>query len=260
MSVRKAVWRETVGFGAAEFTGIVASLGTVAILDQLIPKEIMHHASQVVAKTCIEPFFDTIEKGLSKCKSEECKVDKNKSHEERAEIYAKTLIIFASSLVASLGLKLLTRRQMNNILLGKTSVQHKPAEEGMNFLRKRLHDINPANWSPEERMILFADEGVHLGLGGLMLFSDKGAGLSDDMINSTQRILGKCGIPEDKAKQIADMAVIWELPNIAGALAGIGAIFGKHAYNLPHLDRLKSNSLHDIITGKSMSEHAAASH
>lgn len=259
MSVRKAVGLESLAFGAAEGVSMITSLGVIAVADKLIPPEIMKSASHAVAKVCIEPFQDTIEKVLDKCRVHECRVDRSKSREERAAEYARVLTLFGAAFFASMGAKLFTRRHVNE-LLNVSGEGYKEAGEHLGFFRKKLYEFNPKNWSREELMIFAADEGIHIGLGGMLLFNDKAADVADEQIKHLSNVLQKSGFDKKKADDVSSMAVIWEAPNIAGSLAGLLAIFGKHAYNMPHIDRIKANSIKDILSGAVKSEHAISGH
>ena len=253
MSVRNAIWRETAGFGAAEAVSMGVSLGVVAVADKLIPPEIMKHATHVVAKTCIEPLQDFIEKGLDKCKVNECRVDKNKTREERAEDYAKVLMVFSSAWVLSMVAKVNARRGLNHVLgVADTNVAKVAADASL--FKKVTHHIPFVNWTPAERMIFMADEGVHIGLGSLILFNDKVASFADEQIHHLSNMLQKFGVSPQKAKEVSNMAVIWEAPNVAGALVGFTAIAGRHAFGWP--EKHIPSSFADIVSGRAKTEHS----
>jgi hypothetical protein len=255
MSVRNAIGRESAGFLAAEGVSIGVSLGVVAIADKLIPPDIMKNATQVVAKTCIEPFQDGIEKLLDKCKVHECRVDRTKTPEQRAEEYAKVLMVFSSAWVLSMVAKVHARRGLNHVL-GVADEQIEKIAEDASVFKKIANHIPFVNWTKAERMIFMADEGVHLGLGGLILFNDKVAGFADDQITHMTNMMQKMGLPQQKAKEISNMAVIWETPNIAGALAGFTAISGRHAFGWP--EKWKKTSFADVISGEAKTEHSVS--
>jgi hypothetical protein len=244
MSVRKAVGKESGRFVFAECASIAVNLGVVAVLDQLIPKEIMHHAAQVVAKTCIEPFQDVIERQMKKfAKLDDFKVDEKKTKEERAEMYAHALMVFGSAWIISWGAKLWTRAHLN--------ARGTEAAENISLAKK----INPLNWSLEDVAIVAADEGVHYGSILAMATNDKLATTADEKIQSLTNVLEKTGISREKAKELASYAVIYELPNALGMFAGMGVIAGKHAYSQ---SQNKFNGWKDIISGTAHTEHTIA--
>ena len=254
MSVRNAIGRESGGFVIAELLSMGVSMGVVAVLDQLIPKEVMCCASQAVAKTCIEPFQDTIEKGMRKfSKLEEFRVDTTKTKEQRAEEYAHAVMVFGAAWAISMGAKLAGRRQINNLVGIRDLEQHTSAEEGMGFMKKMLHNANLKNWSPEERMIMLADEGMHYGSIALMNANPLLAKKTDEQVNTMTNVLEKIGVPPKKAKELSSYFMIYELPNFLGMGAGMVAIAGKHAHNWPH--EHKPQNYADIFNGKATTTH-----
>ena len=229
-SARKNIALESAGFGVGEITSIGVSLGVVAVMDKVVPKSIMHKATSVVAKVVIEPYLDTIEKILGKCKLEECKVDETKSREERANRLAKGVVVFGSALVLSMVAKVLARRVFNDInkIAGeKRAILAPDASIG----KKIAHYTPVLNWSSEELMITAADEGVHIG--SFVYLNTMGSNLSDEHIHKMSKTLEKLGVSPQKAKEVSTMAVVWEVPNALGMVAGGAAIFGKHAYGWP---------------------------
>ena len=209
LSTRGKIGAESFGFAVAETVSMSTSLGVVGIADQVAPG-LLKGASKVVSKVCIEPFLDTIEGTLSTvCRLKECQPDMTKTREERAESLAKTLIVFSSAWATSMAAKVLTRRLMNDWAGIK---ENKP-------LPGQILSTN-------EKKIFLADEGIHYGMIAIM--NTIGAPVTDEMINSTANILNKCGVPEKKAHEVASMAVVWELPNLMGMVAGIGAIAHNH--------------------------------
>lgn len=202
---------ESAGFSVAEMVSIGVSLGVIAVADQVAPS-LLKTASRCVSKTCIEPHLDTIERSLKKvCKLEECQPDQTKSREERAENLAHTLILFSAAWVAAMASKIATRRAM--IKLSGELVHRDPAQ--------RWYGL-----SSEEKLIMTLDEGVHYG--SLLLFNTGAAKHTDAMINATSSMLQSCGVPEKKAKEISGMAMIWELPNVLGMVAGMAGIYHNH--------------------------------
>lgn len=211
-----AVWggiaKESVGLGVAEFVSMGASLGVVAIADQVAPR-MLKDCSKMLGKL-IRPYLETIENGLQKvCKLEECQPDKTKPPEQRAEALAKTIIVFSSAWAISMAAKLGTRIAMNKLM-------HLPSVPSTgNWLKDMLpqaHDLRVVAW----------DEGVHLG--ALLLMNTASAKTTDSMIKGTTNMLKRWGLPEQKAKEVASMGIIWELPNLLGLAAGVGAIANDH--------------------------------
>ena len=255
LKVREAVALESVGFGVAEMASMGVSLGVVAVADKLIPEVAIKAVSKTISKIVIEPYLDTIEKFMDKCKIEECKVDRTKSREERAESYAKTISIFSTAFVASILAKLIIRRKMNDVL-GVGGEDHSKLDKSANVFKKILHDMNVKNWSSQERTIIAVDEGVHIG--SLIYLNTKGADITDAHIKSTSKMLQKVGISEKKSNEISMMIHVWEVPNFAGMLAGFGTIFSKHAYGFAGKEKCKYQKFSDILSVKA--ESLATSH
>lgn len=207
----QSIMLESGGLAVAEITSIAASLGVVAIADQVAPKT-MGNATKFVAKHLIEPHLETFEKLLSSvCHLQECKPDYQQSREKRAESLAHATVVFLPSFVAGLGVKIATRRGMNKLCGIVDDASH----------ARKWWEL-----SKHERAIFFADEGVHIG--SMILLNTGAAGVTDDLIRSTSGILQKMGFSEQKSKDISSMAMIWELPNLLGLMSGIGAIVGIH--------------------------------
>jgi hypothetical protein len=233
--------RESLGFAVAEGVSMVTSLGVVAIADQLIPKSIMSGVCKTIGKLVIEPFLLTpLEWVESKfCRLEECQIDKSVPREKRAENMAKTILIFGAAWALSLEAKLRTRRYMNNYLgVSSHEVESILPREGAGMWEKFKHYATFSHWHPEEKMIFAADEGVHIG--SMFLMNNQFSKQTDTMIKKTTDIIQKTtGMSEKKAHEISTMAWIWEVPNVLGGLAGLGAIAMKHAHNWPNAGPLK---------------------
>lgn len=213
---------ESGGFAVAEFVSMATSLGVVGIADQVAPG-LIKSASQVVAKTCIEPFLDTIEGGLSKiCKLKECQPDPNKTREERAEGIAKTLIVFSAAWAASMAAKLYTRSKLNEL----AGLKPDRLPTSGSWIKDQWNSVVAEMKDPNTRRIFLADEGLHYG--SILLMNTVGAPITDEVINSTSNVLTKCGMSEKKAKELSSMAIIWELPNLLGMAGGIGTIIRNH--------------------------------
>ncbi len=206
--------KESGGFALAEMVSMSTSLLVVGVADTLAPN-LIKDVSKFVGKHVIEPFLEPIESTLGTlCKLKECQPDKTKTRAERAESLAKTMIVFSTAWATSMLAKIATRRLFNRAV--------GIADEAV-----------PAGGllSANEKRILLYDEGVHYG--SILLMNTVGAGMTDEMINSSTNILTKAGIPEKKAKELSSMAIIWELPNLLGMAAGIGGIFQNHLQGSP---------------------------
>jgi len=189
------------GLVLAEFASMATSLGVVAVADTIAPN-LINKASDVVAKVVIEPHLDTIEKFMGKvCKLEECKPDQTKSREERAHNLAHTSIIFGAAWIGSMLVKLATRsiyRRFGEVV----AVDNKPH---FGFTK---HDWKLAFW----------DESVHIG--SFLLWNSGMPKQADAAVVTGTKMLQKTlGLSEDKAKNVATMAVVWEFPNIMGLLS-----------------------------------------
>jgi len=201
------IFKESIGFGVAEFVSMGVSLGVVGVADSVAP-EMMKDASKFIGRNVIEPHLETIEKLIGRvCKLEECQVDTTKSREQRSEALGRMTILFGASWVGAMLAKLATRRFVNR----KLGV----IEEDLGF-----------KLSKHEKIIFAMDEGIHYG--SLLLLNTGAAKHTDSAIRSTASVLQKCGIPEHKAKELATMALVWELPNLLGLGAGIAGIVGNH--------------------------------
>lgn len=219
VSSRRDVALESAGFAVAEGASMVASLGVVAVADQLFP-DLVNKSADVLAKVVVEPNLDFIESTINRvCKLEECKKDESIPREERAHNLAKTGVVFTASWVASMAAKLGTRRVMN----GAFGIQD--------------HSGSGSWWRPtrKELILLAADEPVHYG--SLLLANTSLAPATDAFIRTTTDVLNKCGVPKEKAHELASYTMIWEMPNFLGLLAGVGAIYATHKY--PHTFGIK---------------------
>ncbi len=254
-SVRRSFALESTGFAAAELASMGVSLGVVAIAEDLIPQSIMKKATHAVAKVCVEPYLDTIEKAMSECKLKECQVDHTKTREERAERLARGIVVFGAAYLASLGAKLWIRGKMNEHF-EVAGASHKPAPNGSNWVKTKIHDMSPNNWSPDTRLIFAADEAVHIG--SLVYLNTKASDFTDRNIETMSKALQKMGVSQQRAQDISTMAMVWEVPNFLGLLAGETAIFGKHAYGWPK--EHKYQKFADIVSGKAMSSNAHIAH
>jgi hypothetical protein len=227
-SVGSKIAKESAGFLVAEGASAATGLGVVAIADWLIPKPVLKLASRTISKIVVEPYLDTIESTLSRfCKLDECKVDPGVPREERAERLAKTMIVFGTAYVTSMGVKLFARRKMNELT---GIIEHVPRElpAAATLLEKLKYYGTFQFMAPQEKLIFLADEGVHLG--SLYLLNNQMASFTDDMIKRTSSMIQKTtGASETKAHEIANMAWIWEASNGLGAAAGIAMIAGNHA-------------------------------
>lgn len=201
---------QSVGLGVAEGVSIITSLGVVAFADQIAGKP-LQAVSKMLARTVVEPYLEKIEAGLSAvCKLEECKQDEKFSRSERAEALAHNLIVFGASWAAAMGSKIAARKFCNEHL-GISA--HEPDAPWWKFWKMNKAD----------RLIFAADEGVHYG--SLLLLNTGAAKHTDDMIRATTDLLMKCGMEEKKAHELATYTYVWEMPNVLGFAAGVGAIY-----------------------------------
>jgi hypothetical protein len=206
--------QESFGLGIAEGVSMAVSLGVVAVADQIAPN-LLQTVSKTLSRVCVEPYLENIEWGLGKiCKLDECKPNLEQSRDERAEALAKTMIVFGAAWSTSMVAKMGTRLGMNRLL------QIKPKIVTGNWFRDNMlpqaHDWKVLAW----------DEGIHIG--SLIMVNTGAAKVTDEAIKVTDKLLQNCGWSEHKAKEIASMAMIWEVPNFLGWLAGVGSIFYDH--------------------------------
>ena len=228
-SVGKNIAIESIGFTIAEGVSMATSLGVVFFANKMIPEPIMKYGSQALGKVVFEPMIDTIDRVLPKfCKLEECKVDKDKSREERAAQIGKYAIIFGAAWSISMGVKLYTRSLWTG-LHGFNESHPAALPAGAPLWKQVAHKISPTSWSRHETMLLMADEGVHYG--SLLLLNNQFAPFTDRMIRKTSKVIQDVtGTDEKNAHETATMWSVWELPNVLGGLAAIGVIAGSHKY------------------------------
>ncbi|MEZ5691491.1 MAG: hypothetical protein R3D71_07495 [Rickettsiales bacterium] len=248
-TARRSVGLESLGFVVAEGASTAVSLGTVAVADKLIPEKYLNKVSHSLSNVVIKPYQKTIEKWLDKCSIEDCKVDRNKSEDERADKYAKALIVFGGAWVLSMVAKSFARDKMNKVMNVNGSNGRQKSVASDSWVRKIGDHIPFINWSNEKRMIFAVDEGVHLG--SLIFLNTKGSEITDDNIKTMSKALQKIGVSEKKAKDISTMAMVWEVPNALGSAAGLSMVFGKHAYGWPN--KHQHQKFTDILSGRASS-------
>lgn len=210
MSPRGKFAVRSFGLGISELSSMGVSLGTVAIIDQVAPN-LVKSASQALAKVVFEPYLEHIENFMTKvCRLQECKPDANISRKERAENLARITVLWLPAFAASFAAKIVARRLVDH----STGVKKIEGFSVAKLLKPDLsrHELSIVGW----------DEGVHIG--SMLLMNTAGAQISDEMLRSTKNILRKVGFSEQKAKDIASMAVVWELPNMLGLGAAIGEV------------------------------------
>ena len=250
MSVRKAVGLESIGFGLAEGVSLVTSLGVVAVLDKLIPKEAMHAINSTIAKVCVEPFMGPIENVRNKvCSMNHCEdIDSTKTRQERAEAIAKWIVVGGVAWWASILAKGAARNWANT----KFEIPHEERiklAEGSPLLKRLIHKVTLRGWSKQEKMVMLSDEAVHYG--SLLLLNTVGLRFTNDTVHSIQGVLEKQGIGKEKAHEMAEWLGRWEIANAAGIAAGMAAVYTKHAYGLP--GRRQYQKFADIARGEAMS-------
>ena len=242
--VRWNIAKESGGFGAAELASMGVSLGVVAILDKVIPKSLLDKATGVVSKVVIEPYLDTIERNLAKCKLEECQTDETKTREERANRLAKMTLVFGSAYFISLAAKLAVRKWVN-------AEPHEKVPKDAPLYQKILPHIPIIGSSRAANIITFADEGVHIG--SFVYLNTMGSNLSDEHIKKMSKVLEKIGVSPQKAKEISTMVMVWEVPNFLGMMAGGVAIAGKHTKGWGIKNSTANHTIMDVIKGTAMS-------
>lgn len=232
LPVNHKIALESGGFLVSEMAQAVVGVGVVAVADLVIPKPILSAATQTVSKLVVEPFLDPIEAGLSKmCRLQECKLDNDKPREQRAEAIAKTMIVFGTAYAASMLTKLHVRREWNKHFKITTDDHIIPPAANATSWQKVKHYSSFSHWTPQEKVIFAADEGIHLG--SLFLINNTLAPYTDQAIKTTSSLIQKVtGCSEQKAHEVSSMAWVWEAANGLGAIAGIGVIAGNHKFDL----------------------------
>jgi len=189
--------KEVFSFIGAESISIGAATVAYTFMDDLAPSA-MKRISRVVSKTCIEPFLDTIEKGLTRCSSKDCKPDFTKSRQERAEQYAHYITRFGISAAISVGTEWGARNLFNHAL--------KVKEPASNLA------------------VTCLDKGLHLGL--IIGANTVAAKQTDTAIDITSNVLQKSlNWPKDRADRLADVTWRWEAANWISAFVTSGYIF-----------------------------------
>lgn len=236
-NARRDIGLESAGFAAGEIASIGTGLGVIAVMDKVIPKSMMDKATSAVAKVVIAPYLDTIERNLSKCKLKECQVDESKTREERACRLAKGVVVFGSAWLISVGVKLGVRKwAIKEWKIAGGEHQHLP-ENATTWQKIKSH-IPLVGSTFDANMITLADEGVHIG--SLIYLNTKASDFTDSHIDKLSKTLEKAGVTPQKAKDLSTMAMVWEVPNVLGLMAGGTAIFGKHAYGWPSKHKQRS--------------------
>ncbi len=207
---------ESFALGIAEGVSMATSLGVVAVADTLAPN-LVKEAGHCLGKIVFLPHLEGFEKTLHfLTKLEDFQPDTSKTREQRADELGRATLLFGSSWAASMIVKLETRKLANSY-----------------FTLRDEPRLDKKWWQPwkltnHEKVIFGMDEGIHYGSILLMNMSGSGAKVTDGMVNSIQGVLQKAGMSERKAKDIANMVVVWELPNALGFLGGVGGIMGVH--------------------------------
>lgn len=206
---------ESLGFTIAEGVQMLTSLGVVAVADQVAPG-VISDVSKTLGKIVVQPLLDPIEATMGAlCKLEECKKNDQLTREQRAEQIAKVLVVFGASWAAGFIAKVQTRRGLNKAF-------------GVAVEETKGHWWEFWKLTRKEKIIMLSDEGVHYG--ALLLANTAAAGPTDDMIRASTNMLVKCGMPKEKAHELAAYTMIWEVPNFLGLAAGLGGIYATHKY------------------------------
>ncbi len=243
-TVRKNIALESGGFAAAELASMGVSLGVVAIFDKVMPQSLMDKATNAIAKVVIEPYLDTIEKTLAKCHLEECQTDEKKSREERACRLARGVFVFGSAYLISLGVKFFARSKVNKW----TGVDRsKSSASNATFWDKAYSHIPILGSTRDANMIMLADEAVHIG--SLIYLNTTASKFTDEHIDKMASTLEKLGMSHKKAKEVASMAMVWEVPNALGMMAGGVAIAGKHTKDWAMPSPKTKHAIMDVLSG-----------
>ncbi len=178
-------------FFGAEATSILVSIGVFTFLDEIAP-DTMKTVSKVIGKTCVEPYLDTIEKGMKTfCRSKDCQVDPNKPRAERAEAYANYLTRFTLSFATGIGIEFFARNKFNKWA-------------GVKEPMPNTHAFG-------------IDKFVHLGALGVV--NTIGAKQTDEAIDTTSNIFQKTlGWSKERSHKAADSVVRWEASNLFSSL------------------------------------------
>ncbi len=222
---------EVSGFLGAEAVAEFTWMG-VAFIAGFIPKPAMDVVCNPIGKYLVEPVLDPFEKLLVRfCKLEECKPDLTKSPSERAATLVKLGLTYGIAIWASLKVKLLVRRGVNNAA-GVVDQISRPqtmlAKIVDKFFRVALWEDHV---SPQEKMIYILDEIPHYG--SMYLLNNQLAPTTDGMIRVMNQMLQNVGMGKDSAHELATAVGAYGVPNLIGAVGGSVAIVGKHFGNWP---------------------------
>ncbi|MFO0389886.1 MAG: hypothetical protein ACK502_09260 [Alphaproteobacteria bacterium] len=230
---------ESVGFSVAEYVSMGVSLLAVGAADSVAP-DVVKGATRFVAKHIVEPYLDPIERGLKTvCRIKDCQPDEKKPRSERAESLARGLVLFVPAWGLSMAAKFWTRRRMNAVFNIKDPTIQKTGNWFKDEVAFKI--LHPNEWK-----IGLADEGIHYG--SMIYLNTAGAEYSDDLIKATSKMLEGVGLSKQKAHDLANMAIVWELPNVLGWGAGLGVIYGKHKYGWG--DQRRPRSFADRVTSE----------
>ncbi len=133
------------------------------------------------------------------------------------------MVVFSAAWVASMLVKIASRKSLNRVFEGGHITQDVKSTGGFfkGFYERNL------KLNPHDTKIIVWDEAVHIG--SLILVNTSMAKTSDSMIKGASDFLQKkMGWSKKRADDVASMGVIWELPNFMGWLAGVGAIVHSH--------------------------------
>ena len=219
-------WRKTTlesgGLAVAEVLSGGISLGAFTFLEDILPNK-TNEWSKALAKSCIEPNLDWFERNLQKvCHLQECKPDMNKSREQRAEEYARTIVKFSASLGVNIAAKLAVRKLWNNYFKLENA-KEVPADTWWAWFKSKMPQVH-------DLKVLALDEGSHLG--ALYLVNNTGAKYTDASIRSISDMLqSTTGCSKKRADEMASMIVVWEMPNMVGLGFGSAAIASEQFKN-----------------------------
>ena len=206
------------GFVLAEGLGMGVALGAMYAM-QHAPKPLIDIPSTMLGKL-MEPVQPQIEKIMRFfCKLEECKPDESKPVSERSKDLARVVIMGSTAMVANWWVKLRFRRYWNE------KMGLKDSHEGGNI-------FNFSKWTPEEKMLFFADEGVHYLAMGVMPSAPM-AKYTDPLIRRMTKAMEDLGWSKQDAHENAVLIALHEIPNLIGGLFACATIAGRHYLDWP---------------------------
>lgn len=224
--------REVLAHGASTLLDLaVFEAGLGAML--AIPEKQLDNWAHFLGKHLVEPYLLDGYESVSKqvCHLKECRIDTSKSRDERAVDAARTMIVYTPPLALSLVAKNEIRHWVHDRFKHPSTPQC-TATLNPTLKQQAYSKIPFIGWSPTDRMIGLADEGVLLG--SMYVMGNQLSGVSDEMIKSLTGVMKKTfGMSEKKAHELATGTTMWAIPDAMGFLAGSAVIMGKHLRDWP---------------------------